>query len=51
MFSQTSDYKNKILEELREVLRSSIEEEKEKFIQMCIRTGTIDYNEQKISKY
>ena len=52
MFGQPNDYENKTLEELREVLRNSIEkEEKEHFVQMCMGVGAIEYNEGKISEY
>ena len=52
MFGQSDNYENKTIEELREVLRNSIEEgEKEKFVQMCMGVGAIEYNEQKISEY
>jgi len=52
LLGQPNDYEDKTLEELREILRNSIEEgEKEKFVQMCMGVGAIEYNEQKISEY
>ena len=46
MFGQPNDYENKTLEELREILRNSIEEkDKAHFVQMCIGVGAIEYSE------
>lgn len=52
MFGKDKNYENMTIENLQSVLRNSITiDEKEKFIQMCMGIGVIEYDENKISDY
>ncbi len=52
MFGEDKDYESKSIEDLKSVLRISIKEHnKEKFIQMCMGIGVIEYDENRISDY